>query len=123
MSTAEALIRDLLAATDAGDEAASDALLADDVRFRFANGAVVDGKAALIAGRGAFRDAIAGMHHEIVSITESDDVIVAELIVTYTRRDASTVAVPCCDVFRLRGGLVVDYRIYIDVGPVFTRAV
>jgi ketosteroid isomerase-like protein len=118
VSTGEALVRALLHATDTGDEQASDALLADDVRFRFGNGAVVNGKRELIAGRGAFRESLARMHHEIVSISELDDVVYAELIVTYTRRDGSTVAVPCCDVFRLRQGLIAEYRIYIDVSPV-----
>ena len=122
MSTGEALIRELLRATDAGDEAAADALLADDIRFRFGNGAVVSGKRELQAGRGAFRASIAGMRHEIVAITESADVVCAELIVTYTRLDASTVALPCCDVFRLRDGMIADYRIYIDVGPVLAGA-
>jgi ketosteroid isomerase-like protein len=119
VSTGEALIRELLRATDAGDQAAGDALLAEDVRFRFGNGAEVNGKRELIAARpGGIRASIAGMHHEIVAIVESGDVVCAELIVTYTRRDGSTVAVPCCDVFRLREGLIADYRIYIDVSPV-----
>lgn len=112
------MIRALLDATDTGDEQTSDGLLADDVRFRFGNGAVVNGKRELIAGRGAFRKSIAGMRHEIVSITESDDLVYAELIVTYTRLDGTAVAVPCCDAFRLREGLIAEYRIYIDVSPV-----
>lgn len=122
MSTGAGLVTELLRATDAGDERAADALLAEDVRFRFGNGAVVNGKRELRAGRGTFRASIAGIHHEIVAIIEAGAVVCAELIVTYTRHDGSTVALPCCDVFRLRDGLVADYRIYMDVAPALTPA-
>ena len=41
---------------------------------------------------------------------------------TDTRLDGSVVSVPCCNVFRLDGGLIAQYRVYIDIGPVFPVA-
>jgi hypothetical protein len=29
------------------------------------------------------------------------------------------IALPCCKVFRLRDGLVADYRVYMDIAPVY----
>jgi hypothetical protein len=37
-----------------------------------------------------------------------------------TRLDGGEVIVPCCNVFRLKGGLVAKYRSYIDATPVYS---
>jgi ketosteroid isomerase-like protein len=108
-----------LTAIDAGDQETADSLIAEDVRFRFANHPMVIGKREFIAGRGALRNSIRGFHHEIVSLEEVGiDAVIVEMNVTYTLLDGSSVTVPCCDVFRLRDGLIADYRIYIDISPV-----
>ena len=39
--------------------------------------------------------------------------------VHYTRLDRGQVTIPCCNVFRLRDGLVAEYRSYIDATPVY----
>ena len=36
----------------------------------------------------------------------------------YTSLDGGEVTLPCCNVFRLRDGLVAEYRSYIDATPV-----
>ena len=113
------VVRTLLTAIDAGDQETADSLIAEDVRFRFANNPMVIGKREFIAGRGALRNSIRGVHHEIVSLEEVGiDAVIVEMNVTYTLLDGSSVTVPCCDVFRLRDGLIADYRIYIDISPV-----
>jgi limonene-1,2-epoxide hydrolase len=45
-------------------------------------------------------------------------VLIAEFDVHYTRLDEGEVTLPCCNVFRLRDGLVAEYRSYIDATPV-----
>ena len=45
--------------------------------------------------------------------------VVAELRVTYRRHNGAELTLPCCNIFRLRESLVDDYRIYMDVNPVF----
>jgi hypothetical protein len=45
--------------------------------------------------------------------------VIAELDVHYQRLDGRRVTLPCCNVFRVRDGLVSDYRVYLDIGPVY----
>jgi len=33
--------------------------------------------------------------------------------------DGRKVKLPCCNVFHVRDGLVFDYRVYLDIGPVY----
>jgi hypothetical protein len=35
------------------------------------------------------------------------------------RTDGRELTLPCCNVFRLPDGLVADYRVYVDIGPVY----
>jgi hypothetical protein len=45
---------------------------------------------------------------------------VAETEVTYRRVDSKDVAVPAVSIWRTRdGGLIDDYRIYVDLAPVY----
>jgi ketosteroid isomerase-like protein len=46
--------------------------------------------------------------------------VIAELRVHYTRLDGTEMTLPCCNVFRLRNGAVADYRVYMDITPVYT---
>ena len=46
--------------------------------------------------------------------------MIAEFDVHYTRLDGGEVTLPCCNVFRLRDGLVAEYRSYIDATPVYS---
>jgi ketosteroid isomerase-like protein len=115
----ERVVKTLLAAIDAGDQDTADSLIAEDVCFRFGNHPTVSGKREFIAGRGALRDSIRGFRHEIVWLGEVGvDAVIVELNVIYTLLDGSSVTVPCCDTFRVRDGLIADYRIYIDISPV-----
>ena len=45
--------------------------------------------------------------------------VVAELLLHYTRLDEAKLTLPCCTVFRLRDGLIADYRIYMDISPMY----
>jgi ketosteroid isomerase-like protein len=47
------------------------------------------------------------------------DAAIVEFDVHYTRHDGDVVTVPCCNVFRLRDGLIAEYRSYIDATPVY----
>ena len=47
------------------------------------------------------------------------DAVIVELKVHYTRLDGTELTLPCCNVFRLRDGAVADYRVYMDITPVY----
>ena len=84
-------IREMFATFDAKNVSALVALMTDDVRLRLGNAEPVQGRSAI-----------------------------AEFDVHYTRLDGGEVTLPCCNVFRLRDGLVAEYRSYIDATPVYS---
>jgi ketosteroid isomerase-like protein len=115
------VIRDLFAATDALDTEAKLAFLTDDIRLRFANADAITGKDAFRQTSDQFNASLKALRHQIEALHEvpGQDVVVAELEVHYTRLDGNQLALPCCNVFRFRDGLIADYRIYMDMGPVY----
>ncbi len=112
--------RAIFAAFDAKDVSALTAHMTDDVRLRLGNAETVEGKTAFVDAVNAFLASVGGFGHEIIDVWSDGDTLVTELEVHYTRLDGKQVAVPCCNVFQLRNGLVSGYRSYIDATPVYT---
>ena len=99
--------------------------LTDDVTFVFGNQAAVHGRPDVEKTMVEFLGALGGIRHEITGLWQADgepDTVIARMTVHYTRLDGSKIDLPCCNLFRLRDGLVADYRIYMDVNPVFAAA-
>ncbi|MDR9752509.1 nuclear transport factor 2 family protein [Pseudomonas sp. SZMC_28357] len=97
--------------------------LADDVEFRFGNAPKLVGKAAIEQGVSAFYSQIETLEHVMTGVWVHDDVTLLEFDSYYTRHDGLTVGVPCCVVLRFNvDRLIRDYRINIDLSPVFTSA-
>ena len=44
---------------------------------------------------------------------------IAEAEVTYTRKDGTSVTLPVVTIYRTDGELIDDYRIFMDVAPLF----
>ena len=112
-------IREILGTFDAKDVSAFAALMADDVRLRLGNAAMVEGKTAFVDAVKAFVGSVADFRHEIINVWSDQDMLIAELNVHYTRLDGATVTLPCCNVFRIGDGLISEYRSYIDATPVY----
>ena len=112
------LIRTLIRAVDDADQDTITALTATDVHFRFGNAASTSTQSELLAAAQSFREAIAYLHHTILDLWEVDDTVIALMDVYYKRLDDVELNLPCCNVFRVRDGVVNDYRIYMDVSPV-----
>jgi ketosteroid isomerase-like protein len=94
--------------------------LADDVTFRFGNADPVHGRAAVRDVWAGFCETVDGVSHEIVEQWESGSVTIAESEVTYTRKDGSAVTVPVVTIYRSSGELIDDYRVFIDLAPLFS---
>ena len=47
--------------------------------------------------------------------------MIAELEVRYTRLDGAEKTLPVCNVFRLREGAIANYRVYMDITPVYAE--
>lgn len=114
-----AIIRALLDAVDDRDLEALESYVADDVYFRFGNGGPTRTKAEFAAAMHSFLRGISGIRHEVNEMwAVPDGNVIATMDVHYTRLDRHQLVLPCCNVFRVREGLVGEYRIYMDVNPV-----
>jgi ketosteroid isomerase-like protein len=116
----EKTIREMFVTTDARDVEANAAYLTEDVELRFGNNEPVVGKPAYVATSTGFFASLKSLRHEIHSVwTVDGDVVITEMTVHYERLDGQQLSLPCANIFRLRDGLIADYRIFMDVNPVF----
>jgi ketosteroid isomerase-like protein len=113
-------VRRMFAAFDSKDVSSLAALMTDDVRLRLGNAEAVQGKSAFVEAVNAFLASVAGFRHQVLNVWSDGDALIAEFDVHYTRLDGGEVTLPCCNVFRLRDGLVAEYRSYIDATPVYS---
>ena len=93
--------------------------LADDVVMRFGNAEPIEGRTAVRDTLAGFCDGIDGVSHALVGQWESESGTVVQADVTYTRKDGGTVTVPVATIYRERGGEIADYRIFVDLAPLF----
>jgi ketosteroid isomerase-like protein len=96
--------------------------LADDVDFRFGNADPVHGRAAVRAVWAGFCETVDGVRHDLVAQWDTGDAVIAESDVTYTRKDGGQVTVPVVTIYRPADGLIEDYRVFIDLVPLFAES-
>ena len=87
--------------------------------FRFGNADPVHGRDAVRDVWAGFCETVDGVSHESSSSSQSGEAMIAESNVTYTRKDGGTVTVPVVTIYRARGDLIDDYRVFIDLAPLF----
>ena len=107
---------------DAQDVGKLAEFMTEDVQLRLGNAPLISGRTAFVEAVRGFLDSVAGVHHEILHVYADGDVAVVEFDVHYTRSDGRSVVLPCCNVFRLRDGLISEYRSYMDAAPVYAEA-
>ena len=93
--------------------------LADGVRMRFGNADPVTGRDAVEAVWAGFCTSVSGVRHDVVEQWDEGFATIVEADVTYTRHDGSTVTVPVVTIYRSSGERIDDYRVFIDLAPVF----
>lgn len=93
--------------------------LAEDVTMRFGNAEPLRGRDAVRDAWAAFCKELRGIRHEVVERWKVDEATIVEATATYTRSDDSKVTVPVVTIYREREGQINDYRIYIDLAPLF----
>ena len=111
----------IFATFDARDVSTLAGFMTDDVQLRLGNAELIQGKVAFVDAVSAFLGSVAGVRHEILNVLTDGDAVIVEFDVHYTRHDAILVTLPCCNVFRLRDGLIAEYRSYIDAAPVYAE--
>ena len=123
MQTA-AWVAQLFAAVDAMQPEALAAYFTDDAVFRFGNAPPSHGREEIQQALAGFFGAIGGLRHEVMGLWhgqwEGGPVLAVEAEVTYTRADGSqTQPLPVTSTMRLAGDRIQDYRIFMDVSPLF----
>lgn len=94
----------------------------DNGLFRFGNAPTVKGRDEITGAVEQFFASIKALSHRIIDEWSSEGVDIAEVEVTYTRHDDSKVDLTAACVFRLEGQQISDYRIYMDITPLYAEA-
>jgi ketosteroid isomerase-like protein len=110
---------ELFADIDRMDAKAFASHLAEDCTLRFGNADEVVGRDAIEAAIAGFFSTINGLSHHIVEQWDIGDATILEFESTYTRMDDRRVTVPAVTIYRRGGDLIDDYRIYVDLAPVY----
>lgn len=113
------LLRRIVASDERLDGIGFGEVLTDDASFRFGSGPATTGKANIVPLVTGFLSQLKAFRHELFVAWESPGMLAYEAQVTYLRHDDRTVVLPYANVLRLRGALIHDYRIYIDIAPLF----
>ena len=95
--------------------------IATDGNFRFGSAPEVVGHDAIGEAVGGFFDSIAGLKHVLKHTVVSGSTLICEGEVTYTRLDNSMITLPFANIFEVSGGLISEYKIYIDIAPLYAH--
>lgn len=115
------MLKGLFDAIDANDTDQFLEYLTEDASFRFGASPVAKGSEAIRTAVDGFFASIAGCRHTVPRIIVEDNVVICEGEVTYTRHDKSEVTLPFANVFEMKNNLISTYRIYSDIGPLYSH--
>lgn len=96
--------------------------LSPDATMRFGNAPPVHGRDAIRDAWASFCETLDGVHHDVVEQWDHGEAGIVEAFVTYTRKDGRRVTVPVVTIYRAHGELIDDYRIFVDLAPLFAEA-
>lgn len=109
----------LLTCIDNKDTDKFSSFLGDDIQFRFGNMPVTHGKASTTEQVRYFFDSIKSLKHTMKEYWSQGDSIICHGIVTYTRHDDSTLAVPFSNIFKTNQNSIFEYLIFADVSDLY----
>jgi limonene-1,2-epoxide hydrolase len=109
----------LFSAIDAKDTDAFLAYLAEDGVFQYGAAPVARGREQVRAAVDGFFSSIDGLSHELTNVFPGDGAMACEGRVTYRRHDGSEITLPFCNVFILDEDRIAEYRVYIDIAPLY----
>lgn len=112
-------MKELFETVDSMDARAFSQYFTDDARFRFGNAPTLTGREAIASSIEDFFAALQDLRHTILDVWEQDETVITEVEVVYTRKDGSEVQLPAATIARCEGDLMRDYRIYMDINPLF----
>jgi limonene-1,2-epoxide hydrolase len=116
------MIEELFKAIDSKDADKFVLFLTEDARFRFANMPQISGRDNIRSEVSQFFSSVKSMNHRILKTWDTEEVIICEGEVTYTRLDDSQITFPFANIFRMKEGLITDYRIYVDASALYHKS-
>ncbi len=124
--TSKKLVLDVFQTIDAMDTERLAQAFTDDAIFRFGNSEPAVGKQQVRQSIAVFFGMIEGLSHNITGVWsgnwEKGEVQSVEAEVTYTRKDGTqTPPLPVTSTIRWEGDRIKDYRIFMDVSPLFSE--
>lgn len=111
----------LFASIDSMDTESFLGFIHEDATFRFGSSAAVTGHAEIRAAVEGFFASFTALQHELQQVITDGDAVACEGEVTYTRHDGSKITLPFVNIFEIDGELISQYRVYIDIGPLFQQ--
>ena len=112
-------LNDLFGAIDTKDARRFASFLTEDVQFHFGNVAPLSGRAAVQAMVEGFFASISSLQHTVHEHWTQGATVICRGTVTYWRLDGTKVSVPFANITKGRGEQVHDYRIFVDVSPLY----
>ena len=127
VTTLDAWVVEWFATIDSMDSVKLAEAFAEEGTFRFGNSEAAVGRRQIEQAISGFFSMIEALHHNITGVWsgswEGGAVKSVEAEVTYTRRGGTrTPPLPVTSTIRLRGDRIQDYRIFMDVAPLFSDA-
>ena len=108
-------------AVDSRNHAEYAKYLADDCVLQFGNNPLAIGEDALLPGIDNFWASIHGLNHNFINVLGTDNQLVLEAVIDYTRTDDKVVQTPYVTIIeRNEDGLAISIRIFIDTTPVYS---
>jgi ketosteroid isomerase-like protein len=95
--------------------------LSPSCRFQYGNRSAVEGHDAIREIVGKFLEEIAESHHAIKERWQIDDSVICHGEVAYTRRDGKKITAASAHILILDEGVIRDYRVYVDMSPLYAR--
>jgi limonene-1,2-epoxide hydrolase len=112
----------LFASIDAMDTESFLSFIHKDATFRFGSSPAVTGHEDIRAAVEGFFASFAALQHDLQQVIADGDAVACEGDVTYTRHDGSKITLPFANVFRIDSASISQYRVYIDIAPLFEAA-
>jgi hypothetical protein len=94
--------------------------LTEKARLRFGNGPVVTGREKIRETITGFFSSIKALRHVILETWTDSDVVILQGEVTYTRKDGSQIILPFMNLYRMKGNLIDQYLVYIDMSSLYS---
>ncbi|MFC1411874.1 nuclear transport factor 2 family protein [Streptacidiphilus sp. N1-12] len=113
----EAMVHAMCAAADAGDAERFASYFAETAVYRFANQEPITGRSAIARATASAVHLVWPVHHQVDQVAKVGAQLFCRFTIQVEKPDGSTLSMPFVTVIEQRNGLIVDYRVHMDITP------